>query len=118
MASRLDMAMRTAWLPRSGQRGGDLPQLPGVVQIVEAHEEEGLAPVQRPEHGMLHRLPEAAGRIGGERPREEDLAVGGEDPLPLRGGADGRARGILARRARGGGAAVQDSQDAAAEVAP
>ena len=46
-----------------------------MVEVVEAHEEERLTPVERAEEGVLHRAVEMARGIGGEDAREEGGAA-------------------------------------------
>ena len=53
-----------------------------MVEVVQAHEEQGLAPVERPEHPVLDRALEVGDGVGGQHPLEEGLA------LLARGGAD------------------------------
>src|SRR4029453_15963213 len=115
MASRLEIAMRMDG--GLGQSGGDLLELAGVVEIVEAHEEERLAPVEWPEEGMLHRAVEMALGVGGEHAREEHRAILLDDLQPLLGGARRRVLVAATREPRGQRRPGGEGHDGATEVA-
>jgi hypothetical protein len=46
-----------------------------VIEVVQPHEQQGLAPVQRAEHPVLDRALEIGQGIGGEHALEQGLAV-------------------------------------------
>src|SRR5688572_14349314 len=116
LASRSEMASRMGTLPGHGEGLRDLLELPGVVEVVQAVEQQGGAPVERAEHRVLDAAVERAERVGHERAREQPRAVRLEDLPPLVGGAE---RSVLVppplrpRRQRLPG---DDRLDGAAEV--
>src|SRR5213594_5004226 len=61
-------------MPHS-QRGGDLLQLTGVVEVVQAYEEQRLSPVERAEERVLDRGLDRALRVRGPHTSEERGAV-------------------------------------------
>src|SRR5262244_196189 len=69
----------------SGERRGVLLELTGVIEVVQAQEEQGLPPVERAEHAVLDPLVETSGGVGPLHALEEPLAIALEDGAPLRG---------------------------------
>ena len=87
--------------PTAPERGGDLLQLAGVVEVVQAHEEQGLAPIERPEERMLDRVLERALRVGGAtRANSVARSAPAWPTTRPRSGAARRARADRARRPR------------------
>ncbi len=75
-----------------------------MVEVVQPHEEERLAPGERAEERMLHRGVEMSGGVRGEDPREEGGAIPLEDPRaipPPCAAARLRPRGPASPRGKG-----------------
>src|SRR5437773_4007634 len=102
--------------PGSGQGAGDLLQLARMVEVVQAHEEKRLAPVERPEHSVLDGPLEIGQRIGLPHAIEQGLAVTRVEARPLRSGAQGRPGISLILHAGGRRRHVQGAHYATPEV--
>src|SRR5207245_9168794 len=76
------------WRGAEGRR--DLAELPGVVEVVQAREQQRLAPVEGPEERVLDRDVQAPGGIGGAHAVEERVALAPEDLEPRVGRAERR----------------------------
>ena len=96
---------------------GDLPELTGVVEVVQPHEQQRLAPVQRAEHGMRDRAVEARRGSARAAPARSSAArsrSSSRQPLVERAARRRLTGRDVPRRA--GRPAVENAHDAVAEV--
>src|SRR5580765_996175 len=107
------------WRPSSGARAQlrrDLLELARVIEIVDADEQERLAPVEQAEEAVGDRLLEPGCRVRAQRAREQRLAIPVEDREPLRGRVARRRRPLVSVAPLARRLAVERLYDSLAEV--
>src|SRR5204863_10158867 len=94
------------WRGAEGRR--DLAELASVVEVVQAREQQRLAPVERAEEGVFDRDVQAPGGIGGAHAVEQGLPLATEDLEPRVSRAERRVLDPAALTARGRRQVLED----------